>query len=41
MPKENKKDLEDIPEYVLKGLNFVFVTHVDEVLDVALDKPKK
>jgi len=36
MPKENKKDLEDIPKYVLKDLKFVFVKHVDEVLKVAL-----
>lgn len=41
MPKENKKDLEDIPEYVLKGLKFVFVEHMDEVLDVALDPALK
>ena len=41
MPKENKKDLEDIPEYVLKDLNFVFVDHMDEVLKVALAFSKK
>ncbi len=31
MPKENKKDLEDIPKYVLKDIKFVFVEHLDEV----------
>jgi len=36
MPKDNKKDLEDIPDYVLKGLKFVFVEHMDQVLKVAL-----
>lgn len=36
LPKENKKDLEDIPSYVLKDLNFVFVSHMDEVIKVAL-----
>ncbi len=44
MPKENKKDLEDIPKYVLKDLRFIFVEHMDEVLKMALDsalKPKK
>jgi len=41
MPKENKKDLEDIPDYVIKGLHFVFVTNVDEVLPVALEMKKK
>jgi ATP-dependent Lon protease len=41
LPKDNKKDLEDIPQYVLKDLNFVFVDHMDEVLKVALAFPKK
>ena len=36
MPKDNKKDLEDIPKYVLKDLEFVFVKHMDEVLKAAL-----
>jgi len=36
LPKDNKKDLEDIPSYVLKDLNFVFVSHMDEVIKVAL-----
>ena len=39
MPKNNQKDLEDIPKYVLKDLEFVFVEHMDEVLKVALTKP--
>lgn len=39
LPKNNKKDLEDIPKYVLDDLQFVFVEHVDEVLKVALAKP--
>ncbi|MCS7092871.1 MAG: endopeptidase La [Patescibacteria group bacterium] len=36
LPKDNKKDLEDIPSYVLEDLKFVYVTHVDQVLKVAL-----
>ncbi len=36
LPLENKKDLEDIPKYVLDDLHFVFVSHVDDVLKVAL-----
>lgn len=40
LPKDNKKDLEDIPNYVLKDLKFVFVSHMDEVLKVALAFPK-
>ncbi len=40
MPKDNRKDLEDIPKYVLDQLRFIFVSHVDEVLKVALALPK-
>lgn len=40
MPKDNKKDLEDIPSYVLKDLNFEFINHMDEVLKIALAFPK-
>ena len=36
IPKENKKDLEDVPKEVIRDLKFVFVSHMDEVLDVAL-----
>lgn len=36
LPKDNKKDLEDIPKHVLTDLNFVFVDHMDEVLKTAL-----
>ncbi len=39
MPKENKKDLEDVPKEVTKDLKFVFVSNLDEVLKVALTKP--
>ncbi|MBI2190014.1 MAG: endopeptidase La [Candidatus Levybacteria bacterium] len=39
MPKDNKKELEDVPKEVLKDLRFVFVSHMDEVLDLALSKP--
>ena len=38
LPKENRKDLEDVPRQVLKDLRFVFVSHMDEVLKVALTK---
>jgi ATP-dependent Lon protease len=39
MPKENRKDLEDVPKEVLKDLRFVFVSHMDDVLKVVLTKP--
>ncbi len=38
-PENNEKDLEDIPDFVKKDLQFVFVKHVDEVLKVALIHP--
>lgn len=36
-PKENEKDLIDIPQEVLDGLDVILVTHVDQVLVNALD----
>lgn len=39
LPKNNKKDMEDIPESILKDLTFHFVDHIDEVLKIALSKP--
>lgn len=36
VPEKNKRDLEDIPQYVLDELKFHFVKHMDEVLKVAL-----
>ena len=40
MPKENAKDLRDIPKRVLKTLRVVPVEHMDEVLRVALVLPE-
>lgn len=37
LPKENEKDLRDIPQEVLKDLKIVLVDHVDQVLVHALD----
>ena len=38
LPKDNKKDLIDVPKEVIRDLDFKFVTHMDEVLDIALVK---
>lgn len=38
-PQANQKDIEDIPDYVMKDLEFHFVKHLDEVLDFALVRP--
>jgi ATP-dependent Lon protease len=39
IPDENKKDLVDMPKSVTKGLRIVPVKWIDEVLDVALERP--
>ncbi len=39
LPKDNVKDLRDIPKKVLKALRLVPVSHMDEVLRVALVLP--
>jgi ATP-dependent Lon protease len=36
MPRDNEKDLEEIPPQVRRELKFVFVENMDEVLAVAL-----
>lgn len=36
LPKKNEENLEDIPDYVKKEINFVFVEHIKEVLDITL-----
>ncbi len=38
IPKENEKDLAEIPENVKKGLKIIPVSNVDEVLQVALTR---
>lgn len=39
IPKRNRKDLEDIPKYIKKDMEFVFAETMDDVLKVALKKP--
>jgi len=39
IPKENEKDLTEIPDNVKKGLKIIFINTVDEVLKFALTKP--
>ena len=36
MPKDNAKDLKEVPDEILKDLDIVFVEHMDEVLPLAL-----
>ncbi|MCX7817104.1 MAG: endopeptidase La [Syntrophales bacterium] len=41
IPKENEKDLAEVPENILNSLEIVFVESVDEVINVALLEDKK
>lgn len=41
LPKNNKKDLEDIPKKILSALDIRYVDHADEALTIALAKPIK
>lgn len=41
LPKDNKKDLEDVPKEVLEDLEFHFVTNFDEVVKIALARIPK
>lgn len=36
LPKDNEKDIDEIPDSVKKDLTFIPVTHMDEVLEKAL-----
>lgn len=38
IPKENEKDIDDIPEQVRKDLTIVLASHIDTVLDTAIVK---
>lgn len=39
IPEENRKDLTDIPKAVTQGMKIVPVRWIDEVLDLALERP--
>lgn len=41
LPEENRKDLEDIPEDVMKQVKFHFVSEIPQVLELMLMKPEK
>ena len=38
--EENRKDIEEIPEMYLRGLEFHYVRKISEVLDIALMEKK-
>ncbi|MBI4444465.1 MAG: endopeptidase La [Acidobacteria bacterium] len=39
LPRDNEKDLKDIPDSLLEDLKIVLVETMDEVLDIALERP--
>ena len=41
LPKRNKKDIDDIPKYIKKDMEFIFADTMDQVLKVALIDKKK
>ncbi len=41
IPKRNKKDLEEIPKYIKKDMEFIFADTMDQVLKAALKTSKK
>lgn len=38
LPIGNKKDVDELEDYVKKDMNFIFVKTIDEVFDVAIVK---
>jgi ATP-dependent Lon protease len=41
IPRRNEADIDDIPQHLRKGLKFVLVDSVDEVLEAALERPAR
>lgn len=41
IPSRNKKDIDDIPKYIRKDMEFIFADTMDDVLKVALKSNKK
>jgi ATP-dependent Lon protease len=40
IPDQNKRDLDEIPPYVRKRMNFVLAKHMDDILPIALERAK-
>ncbi|MCQ3937961.1 MAG: endopeptidase La [Chloroflexi bacterium] len=41
LPKPNEQDLDDVPDEIRKTMKFIFAETVDDVLEAALEKPRK
>jgi ATP-dependent Lon protease len=40
LPKQNEKDLDDVPDEIRKSMKFIFADSVEDVVNSALEKPK-
>lgn len=40
LPKQNEKDLDDVPDEIRKSMKFVFAETVEDVINSALERPK-
>lgn len=36
LPKKNEENLNDIPDYIKREMDFVFVEHIQEVFEITL-----
>ncbi|MBF0317658.1 MAG: endopeptidase La, partial [Nitrospirae bacterium] len=41
VPKRNQKDFDELPKYIKKDMDFIFVETMDSVLETALKRPTK
>jgi ATP-dependent Lon protease len=41
LPKSNEQDLDDVPQDIKQEMKFIFVDTVDEVIEAALEPPRK
>jgi ATP-dependent Lon protease len=41
IPRDNNKDLDDVPDYIKKGLNFHLVDQIEEVISIAFKAGQK
>jgi ATP-dependent Lon protease len=41
IPKDNEKDIAEVPQNVQSALNIIFVEHIDEVLEIAFAKDEE
>jgi ATP-dependent Lon protease len=41
IPRRNEADIDDIPAHLRKRMKFILVDNADEVLDAALERPRR